>query len=399
MKTRLVGTALLALAAFACRLGDLVTTPHSEPAAPTNLAQAQPDVGTSIPTGQFTTQPAVLLSGWMSDPDAGDQIVLQVEVQVVGVPFADSATAVSAPVHTDTVASVIVSGLADNLAYHWQARAVDQTGRASAWVSYGGNAESDGDFGVSAVAEPPTDPASLAQLKSDGTTAIAVGATTDETTVIFQAAVSDPDPGDSIRLQVEREPLGTAFTGTPSGTSTGVTSGGTARVTISGQLTDVSYHWQARAMDRGGLTSNWVSFGGNPEIQADYRIEIPAPPNAPSSLGQFRQNGQIAIAVGDTSTLNTSSTVVFKAMLTDPNLSDQIRLEVEVREVGVAFSDTATAPGSALVANGGTAQVSVTGLLKGDYHWQARAVDQTGRAGPWVSFGGNLETDTDFGVR
>ncbi len=399
MKARLVGTALLALGAFACRLGDLVTTPHSDPAAPTSLAQALPDVATSIPTGQFTSQGAVLLSGWMSDPDAGDQVVLQVEVRAVGVPFTDSATAVSAPVHTDSVASVIVSGLADNLAYHWQARAVDQTGRASAWVSYGGNAESDGDFGVSAVPEPPADPASLAQLKSDGTTAIAVGATTDETTVIFQATVSDPDPGDSIRLQVEREPVGTAFTGTPSGTSTGVTSGETARVTISGQLAGVSYHWQARAMDLGGLTSNWVSFGGNPEVQVDYRIEVPAPPNAPSNLGQFRQNGQTAIAVGDTTALTPSSTVVFKAMLTDPNLSDQIRLEVEVRQVGVAFSDTATAPGSALVANGGTAQVSVTGLPKGNYHWQARAVDQTGRASAWVSFGGNLESDVDFGVQ
>src|SRR3989449_11219873 len=32
------------------------------------------------------------------------------------------------------------------------------------------------------------------------------------------------------------------------------------------------------------------------------------------------------------------------------------------------------------------------------YHWQARAVDQTGRAGPWVAFGGNAETAADFRV-
>lgn len=398
MKARVLSAALLALVAGGCRLGDLVSTPHSAPAAPTTLAQTQPDRATGIPTGQFTPVAAVLLSGRMSDPDAADQIALQVEVQAVGVLFADTATAVSTPVSTDSVASVIVSGLADNLAYHWQARGVDQTGRASPWASYGGNAETASDFGVNAVAEAPVQPGSLAQLKSDGTTAIAVGATTDETTVIFQAAVTDPDPGDSIRLQVERQPVGTAFTGTPTATSTaGVVSGGTARVTISGQLTDLSYHWQARAMDRGGLLSAWVSFGANPEVQADYRIEIPAPPNAPSNPGQFRQNGQTAIAIGDTT---TQSTVVFQGTLTDPNTSDQIRLEVEVREVGVAFSDTATAPGSALVANGAKAQVAVTGLQKGkDYHWQARAVDQTGRASPWVSFGGNAETDTDFGVR
>jgi predicted phage tail protein len=397
MRKRLVGASLLALAASACRLGDLVSTPHSAPAAPVNLAQTRTDGTTPIPTGQYTPQGTVMLWGRMSDPDAADQIVLQVEVRAVGIAFADTATAASASVPTDSVASVTLSGLADNAGYHWQARAVDQTGRASPWVSYGRNAESAGDFGVDAVAEPPAQPASLAQLKSDGSTAIAVGATTDETTVIFQAAVSDPDPGDSIRLQVERQPLGTTFSGTATGTSTGVPSGGAARVTVSGQLVDLSYHWQARAMDRGGQTSAWVSFGGNPEVQADYRIEIPAVPNAPSNLGQFRQNGQTAIAVGDTT---TQTTVVFKGTVTDPNSADQIRLEVEVREVGVAFSDTATAPGSALVANGAVAQVSVTGLQVGkDYHWQARAVDQTGRASPWVAFGGNAETDTDFGVR
>lgn len=397
MRVGIAGTALLTLVASACRLSDLLTTPHSGPAAPTGLAQTQPDVATTIPTGQFTALAAVAFSGWMSDPDAGDQIVLQVEVRTVGVPFADSATAVSAPVATDSVASVIVPGLVDNVAYHWQARAVDQSGRASVWVSYGGNTEADADFGVDAVAEPPADPASLAQLKSDGTTAIGVGATTDETTVIFQATLGDPDPGDSIRLEVERQPVGTAFTGTATGASTGVTGGGTARVTLSGQLADLSYHWQARALDHGGLTSAWVSFGANPEVQTDYRIEIPAAPNAPSGLGQFLQNRQTAIPVGGTT---TQSTVVIKATVTDPNAADQIRLEVEVREVGVAFSDTATAPASALVANGGTAEVSLTGLPTGkDYHWQARAVDQSGRAGPWVSFGANAETDVDFGLR
>lgn len=395
MTARAAGAVLLVLAAGGCRLADLVTTPHSSPAPPASLAQTRTD-GTAIPVGQFISQSTVRLSGLVSDPDAGDRLVLQAEVQTVGVRFANTATATSDSVPTDSLASVTVSGLAENVAYHWQARAVDQTGRASSWLPYGGNAESDADFVVDAVPDPPADPTSLAQLKSDGVTAIAVGATTDETTVIFQAAVSDPDPGDSIRLQIERQPVGTTFTGTPSVTSAGAPSGTTARVTLSGQLSGVSYHWQARAMDRGGLTSNWVAFGGNPETQADYRIDIPAPPYPPSNLGQFRQNGQTAIAVGDTT---TQSTVVFKATVTDPNAGDQLRLEVEIRPVGTAFADTATAPGSTLVANGGTAQISVTGLPRGNYHWQARAVDQTGRASPWVSFGGNAESDTDFGVR
>ncbi len=38
--------------------------------------------------------------------------------------------------------------LSDNTAYHWQARTVDQTGRTSGWVAFGGNGESATDFRV-----------------------------------------------------------------------------------------------------------------------------------------------------------------------------------------------------------------------------------------------------------
>ena len=47
--------------------------------------------------------------------------------------------------------------------------------------------------------------------------------------------------------------------------------------------------------------------------------------------------------------------------------------------------------------NGSAADVEVPDLTPGTaYHWRARTIDDTDRTGPWVSFGGNAETDADF---
>ena len=47
---------------------------------------------------------------------------------------------------------------------------------------------------------------------------------------------------------------------------------------------------------------------------------------------------------------------------------------------------------------GSLIQVMVTALGNGIYHWQARAVDGSGVASGWVSFGGNPESEADFQV-
>src|SRR5439155_980906 len=90
--------------------------------------------------------------------------------------------------------------------------------------------------------------------------------------------------------------------------------------------------------------------------------------------------------------------VVLRGLLADPDAADSLRLEVEVRPVGTAFTQTPTQTGDR-VANGQPGFVAVPGLANNTgYHWQARAVDQTGRASGWVPFGGNAESDTDFVV-
>src|SRR5207245_789390 len=68
----------------------------------------------------------------------------------------------------------------------------------------------------STASSPPDPPTALAQLQSDGTTAIAVGGTATSQSVVFRGGVSDPAAG-QLRLEVEVEPVGTATTGASSG--------------------------------------------------------------------------------------------------------------------------------------------------------------------------------------
>ena len=48
--------------------------------------------------------------------------------------------------------------------------------------------------------------------------------------------------------------------------------------------------------------------------------------------------------------------------------------------------------------NTAVSSAGYSALLTTNYHWRARACDQTGRCSAWVSFGGNAENATDFHV-
>src|SRR5712692_6994952 len=61
----------------------------------------------------------------------------------------------------------------------------------------------------------PAAPTGLAQLHTDSTSAIPLGGSTEQATVVLRGVLDDPDPGDSLRLEVEVRPMGTTFTGTP----------------------------------------------------------------------------------------------------------------------------------------------------------------------------------------
>ena len=106
-------------------------------------------------------------------------------------------------------------------------------------------------------------------------------------------------------------------------------------------------------------------------------------PAAASNLAQFKPNG---VSMGATTEYTSA---VFRANSSDPNPHDTLRLEVEVKPAGIAFSGmmTDSSPPGPNVSGGVTLSVSHSGLTTGtSYHWRARTLDQTGRRGPWTSF-------------
>gem|GEM_PF-2569819 len=121
----------------------------------------------------------------------------------------------------------------------------------------------------------PDIPANLIQFKSDGQIEISVGGTTNESTVVFSAQVSDPD-GDNVKLQVELRRLDEyngQFDETKGGLkeSEFVNNGETATITVYG-IIDADYHWRARTIDEHGEPSDWQEFGENDVSEADFTV-------------------------------------------------------------------------------------------------------------------------------
>ncbi|MBM3703267.1 MAG: hypothetical protein FJW63_09865, partial [Actinobacteria bacterium] len=125
---------------------------------------------------------------------------------------------------------------------------------------------------------PPSKPTVLTQFKSDGKTTIGIGNETCEPTVVFKAKIEDPD-NDKVKLQIELRRLDEyegKFDETKWGLkeSSFVNSGIGASVTVYG-LINGSYHWRARTIDNNGNISNWVDFGNNLLLDADFIVYIP----------------------------------------------------------------------------------------------------------------------------
>src|SRR5439155_2482343 len=81
--------------------------------------------------------------------------------------------------------------------------------------------------------------------------------------------------------------------------------------------------------------------------------------------------------------------------------SDPVKLQIELRrlsEFGGTFTQNVTHESISFVSSGSVAQITVPNLLQQAYHWQARTVDSTGLASPWVQFGANPTSAADFNV-
>jgi hypothetical protein len=363
------------------------------PAVPSAAGQFKANGISPIAQGGSTNEATVVFSALLADADIGATLRFEIELRPVGTPFSGSATDASAAVPANTRAT-LAAAVSENTQYHWQYRSIDETGRASAWTPFGTNSEAEADFVTLPAGGGPTAPAAPTpgQFRSDGTTAIAVGGTTTELSVVFASTLTDTDAGASIRLEIELRPVGQALSGSPTHASAAVGSG--ARASVSATVANATqYHWAARAMDETGRASAWVAFGGNADGAADFAVQQPpppSPPGPPTALQQYRADGVTAIAVGDTT---SEAGVVLEAEVSDADAGDVLRLEIEARPVATPFSNVATHSAANLAS--GTRGRAAVAITAGGWHWQARACDATA-CGAWVAFGGNAETDNDF---
>jgi hypothetical protein len=362
------------------------------PDAPQSLDQRLPDSVTSVSPGATVGQTSLLLRAALTDPDLVDSLHLEAEVRPVTVGFTGPNVPDGPAAGNGQTAWVSVAGLSDKTSYHWRVRAGDNTGRSGPWAAPGGNP----DFVVN-VSHPPLAPTALGQARGDGT-GILTGAVTDTNVVILSGVVSDPDPGDLLRLDVEVRPVGTGFSG-PTHSSPVAQDGGQMQAVVGPLPGGTSYHWRARAMDQSGDTSAWVSYGGNAESATDFGVAGTNRPDPPTALAQLQSGDGSPIPVGGTA---TASTVVLSGVVSEPNAGRKVLLDVEIAPVGQPFTGQPTAS-SPLGPSGGTATVTVGPVSENvGYHWQAQTRDDQGRTSGWVAFPaapGNPETDPDFTYR
>ncbi len=168
------------------------------------------------------------------------------------------------------------------------------------------------------------DPPNLAaagtgQFKLNTTTPIGVGTWSNETGFVVKAIIADSDD-QPVALQVEIQPVNTAFTGTPT-TQTALFPSGTLvslSVTFPGAAPQ-SYHWRARTVDNPTTpvrTSSWVSFGGNldaplpaaRDVGRDTAPPAPAITSPTSSTTYYTQSASVAL--GGTSADDASASGV-----------------------------------------------------------------------------------------
>jgi Bacterial Ig-like domain (group 1) len=127
-----------------------------DPALPQNLTQLQSDGSSVINVGGTATTTTVKFRGLVQDIDVGDVLHLEVEVELLGIDTTGQPSPTQTPTFVSSgntsIATVSAPTIQEGL-YHWIARTVDQGGRHSKWVSFGGNAESELDFKDS-VANP-----------------------------------------------------------------------------------------------------------------------------------------------------------------------------------------------------------------------------------------------------
>jgi len=190
-----------------------------------------------------------------------------------------------------------------------------------------------------------------------------------------------------VQLSVSEAPSGVTTTLSPEQVTppAGGTATSTLTVSVSSTATPGSYT----------LTVNGASGALSHSTYISLEITVaPPPPNQPpyepTAVSQYKSDGVTVIPEGGTT---HESTVVFKATVSDPD-GDSVRLEIELRQIGEAFTGEPTPETiSDFVSSGSQVTITRSGLVNGDYHWRYRAKDSNGATSDWTEFGavGNID--------
>lgn len=275
--------------------------------------------------------------------------------------------------------------------------------QANYYIEVSGSSAADtGQFDVRLITGSGRDPNSVQSLEQrllpDSSQVVAIGGAVGAN-VLIHGVVSDSDLVDSLRLQAEWAPIGTAFQGQVMNTGPYAHNGQVASVTLGPLSDNIPYHWQVRAVDqRGNFSSVGTQWDSMPRGSSpDFTVQLGHNPNVPTALTQLQFDGVQTIPVGGYA---NSTTVKFRGQVTDPDPGDVLHLEVEVEQLGQDTTGTASPAQATTASSGGTSVATVIPPTIQDltsYHWIARTVDQGGRHSPWVSFGNNPEiSGTDF---
>jgi len=195
----------------------------------------------------------------------------------------------------------------------------------------------------------PATGTSLAQYKSNGTTAITTGDWTNETTVVLKFNMSSSNSSDSLTPQIELRAVGTDFTNAVTHSGDAVAYSGTpvtGSVTITGLTSGATYHWQARTNNAAG-SGSLASYGGNAESATDFKIDSIAP-----------TEGSISINAGATNTSSRTVTLTISATDSDSGINQMIISE-DSSFSGASWETYATTKSFSLSSGDGTKTVYI----------------------------------------
>ncbi len=140
--------------------------------------------------------------------------------------------------------------------------------------------------------------------------------------------------------------------------------------------------------------SPYIFTGGQDNLPWTKQDGWKLPQNQPPkilNLNQYKSDSQTLISEGQTT---AEDNVVFKATPNDVD-NDQVKLQIELKEYNQPF-DGQNLLESGFVSSGSETTITRDGLTDGQYHWQARAVDDKGNASDWQEFG--IAGNVDFTV-